>query len=195
MRVRLNRVWQSLDFRPTKEVAMRVYRYVGPAEILESVAGGLVGAPLLSMADLAQWIASARQKPDPYGMVVATFVIDRTGLLRVADRHSEHVACAGGEPVLSAGEISFELSGAGPQIVAVTNQSTGYCPEPESWAAVAAALNSAKLDFRGPDRFEPAFEFRRCPSCKTINLVREEIFLCGVCDAALPVWWNLAEGE
>jgi hypothetical protein len=181
------------EFCSAKEFVMRLYQYVGPAEILKSVDGGPIGVPLLSMAALFQWIVSAGQQHDPYGMVIATFVIDETGVLRVSDRHSEHVACAGGKPVRSAGEISFDLSEVKPQIVAVTNQSTGYCPELESWDAVAVALNRAKLDFRGPDRFEPAFEFRRCPACKTINLVREEVFVCSVCDADLPVWWNLAE--
>ena len=35
-----------------------------------------------------------------------TFVIGVDGVLRVADRRSEHVACAGGGDVLSAGELT-----------------------------------------------------------------------------------------
>jgi hypothetical protein len=38
-------------------------------------------------------------------------VIDAKGNLLLAERCSEHVACAGGGPVLSAGEIFFRVSG------------------------------------------------------------------------------------
>ena len=126
------------------------------------------------------------------GRFIATFVIDGDGLLRVADRRSEHVACAGGEPVRSAGEITFELTGRSPRIDAITNQSTGYCPEPQSWEAVAIALNVANLDYRGLDGFEPALEFRRCVSCSIINIAKNNVFRCSVCDAHLPASWNFS---
>ncbi|MBF0289995.1 MAG: hypothetical protein HQM14_19435, partial [SAR324 cluster bacterium] len=57
--------------------------------------------------------------------------------LLLAPQRSEHVACAAGRDVLSAGQMAFD-----PETVSleeVTNQSTGYCPEPESWDAVAMA--------------------------------------------------------
>jgi hypothetical protein len=80
---------------------------------------------------------------------VATFVIDLNGDLLVADRRSEHVACAGGGPVLSAGEMFFLVEEDRVEVTDVSNQSTGYCPEPSSWPGVAAALDrigSAILD-------------------------------------------------
>ncbi|MER8098135.1 hypothetical protein [Streptomyces goshikiensis] len=42
-----------------------------------------------------------------------TFVIDSVGVPRVAPRRSEHVVCAGGGPVLGAGEIVEALDAAG----------------------------------------------------------------------------------
>src|SRR5918911_838983 len=65
--------------------------------------------------------------------------------LRLAARRTEHVACAQGAPVLAAGEIRFTRADVLPQVLEITNQSTGYCPEPESWPAVAAALSAIGL--------------------------------------------------
>jgi len=65
-------------------------------------------------------------------LLIVTFVIDQSGTLLVADRQSEHVACAGRQPVLSAGEMTFLVSGKVVEMAEVSNQSTGYCPEPES---------------------------------------------------------------
>lgn len=170
----------------------RAYQYVGPKDIAEGVAGAPEGALILNGTDIVQWIRETRQEPDADGLFVATFVIDDDGLLRIADRRSEHVACAGGKPVRSAGEITFELTGRGPRIAAITNQSTGYCPEPRSWEAVAIALDVAKIDYQGLDGFDPAFEFRRCVSCASINLVKNNVFRCSLCDAHLPVCWNFS---
>src|SRR5262249_34976537 len=169
---------------------MPVYRYVGPKDIAQMAAGTPKGALILSASDITRWISETHQKPDADGAIIATYVIDDDGSLRIADRRSEHVACAGGKPVRSAGEITFELTGRHPRIAAVTNQSTGYCPEPQSWEAVATALNAAKLDYQGPDWFEPAFEFRRCLSCASINVVKNNVFRCSICDAPLPTCWN-----
>jgi hypothetical protein len=118
-----------------------------------------------------------------------TFVVDDQGVLRVGDRHSEHVACAGGAPVLAAGEMTFRLAGRSISAVGVTNQSTGYCPEPESWAAVAEALNKAGI--AGPAAYTTAFIFRRCEHCGQINLVKDAVFDCAVCGSALPAHWNV----
>jgi hypothetical protein len=172
--------------------SMQVYQYVGPKHIAQRVAGVPEGALILSVADVTRWISETHQKADADGMIVATFVIDDGGSLRIADRRSEHVACSGGKPVRSAGEITFELAERRLRIAAITNQSTGYCPEPHSWKAVAAVLNAAKLDYQGPDRFEPAFEFRRCVSCASTNLVKNKEFRCSVCDARLPNCWNFS---
>ncbi len=68
--------------------------------------------------------------------------------------------------------------------------STGYCPEPESWPAVAAALDKAGI--RHPNKFTRAFLFRRCENCKQTNIVKEDNFTCAVCGTELNKEWNLA---
>jgi hypothetical protein len=155
---------------------MRRYRYVGPEEI--RARGGAVGTPIRERADL-----------DPFATgAPLTFVIDTAGVLRVADRRSEHVACAGGGDVMSAGELTAERSRSGCIVVAVSNQSTGYCPERESWPSVAAALDAAGIPHPGCFTFEAVF--RRCPSCGERNLVKDDWFECAMCGSALPEEWN-----
>ena len=80
-------------------------------------------------------------------------------------------------------------TGAGLEVVEVSNQSTGFCPEPESWPAVAAALDG--LGIRHPGRFTQEVIFRRCPACGERNVVKDGWFACGACGADLPKDWNL----
>ena len=71
------------------------------------VAGSPIGKRIQSVSELSDWIAQTKKEPNVRELIPATFVIDVEGYLRVADRHSEHIACTGGQPVLSAGEIFF----------------------------------------------------------------------------------------
>lgn len=89
-------------------------------------------------AFLADWLS--RREPDERAEPF-TFVVTLNGSLRLAPRRSEHVALAAGDAVLAAGEMTFEPEGAGWRVAEVTNQSTGFCPDPDSWPAVAAALD------------------------------------------------------
>jgi hypothetical protein len=109
--------------------------------------------------------------------------------LRLAARRTEHVACAQGAPVLAAGEIRFTRADAMPQVREITNQSTGYCPEPESRPAVAAALET--IGIARPDAYTQEFVFRRCTQCGQLNIVKDDWIYCGACDAALPSTWNI----
>jgi hypothetical protein len=154
----------------------RDYRYVGPAEVLAAAGPLNMGRAALARKDI------------PGGDEPFTFVIDLEGTLRLAPRRSEHVACAGGRPVLSAGEITFERGAQGPEVTSASNQSTGYCPEPSSWPAVAAALD--RIGVPHPGRFTDEFTFRRCPRCGERNLVRDGDFGCAICGADLPLTWN-----
>ncbi|MEN0068198.1 MAG: hypothetical protein AAGA48_39110 [Myxococcota bacterium] len=163
------------------------YFYVGPPEIRERVKDLPHGALIRSPTDALQWLKAAGAKPSD--VTIATWVVDAEGGLRLADRHSEHVACAGGGPVRSAGEIGLSYHH-GVDVVSITNQSTGFCPEPRSWPAVADALRHAGLE--PPNGFDPAFEFRRCPSCHAINLIKDDHYFCG-CGAELPRAWNFLE--
>jgi hypothetical protein len=72
--------------------------------------------------------------------------------------------------------------------VGASNQSTGYCPDPDCWPAVAAALDRAGIPH--PGRFTVEVIFRRCPSCGERNLVKDDWFVCALCEAELPREWN-----
>jgi hypothetical protein len=80
------------------------------------------------MDDLIRWSGAFLPPGRVRGTVPATFIIATEEQLWVADRRSEHVACANGLDVLAAGEIIFERSGNRIHADEVTNQSTGYCP-------------------------------------------------------------------
>jgi hypothetical protein len=166
-----------------------LYRYVGPKKIAERVRSAPPGTRVASPEDVRRWIRQTDQDVDAAGNVVATFIIDEDGWLRIADRRSEHVACAGGSPVRSAGEMTFTVRRNKVSVTWVTNQSTGYCPERDSWPAVEAAL--ARAGIAGPEGFRQAFDFRRCPRCGSINIVKDGFFECGACLTPLPEEWNL----
>ncbi len=168
----------------------KLYPYVGPLSIATRLAGQEAGWPIHSSFDIRRWIRRTGQVPDQQGQVTATFVIDEYGTLRIADRRSEHVACSGGKPVLSAGEITFALTPNHVNVEWVTNQSTGFCPEPESWPAVAAALSGVGIE--APLRFSQEFAFRRCTNCGTVNIVKDNYFVCEVCSTGLPAEWNVS---
>jgi hypothetical protein len=167
----------------------RLYSYVGPTEIAAKLRDSSPGTPIHSIIDVLQWIRVTGAELDESGTVTATFVVDENGILRLADRRSEHYACAAGGPVQSAGEITFSVTGGNVVVVWITNQSTGYCPEPESWPAVEAALKLAGI--AAPCGFSQVMLFRRCRNCGSINIVKDAVFACEVCSLALPPGWNL----
>jgi hypothetical protein len=163
---------------------MNGYRYVGPADL--NATSGPGGRRIGCVADFAEWIAAQTpaELAEPF-----TFVVDTDGLLRLAPRRSEHVACAGGGSVLSAGEMSFHRESGRWTVEDVSNQSTGYCPDTSSWPAVAHALDRAGLGH--PAHFTHEVVFRCCPHCHEHNIVREDDYVCVFCDAALPEDWNM----
>ncbi|AFY53022.1 hypothetical protein Riv7116_0419 [Rivularia sp. PCC 7116] len=165
-----------------------MYKYVGAEEIRETTAHLPPGSRILSTNDIDDWIRETKQQVDASGLIAATFVVDCEGYLIIADRHSEHIACAGGKRVLSAGEIFFQKFKNDLEIAEITNQSTGFCPEPESWQHVANALNLIKIPY--PSSFNVEFIFRRCFACSQINIVKDNIFICSVCKVKLPQKWN-----
>ncbi|WP_314251421.1 hypothetical protein [Streptomyces sp. DSM 40907] len=163
------------------------YRYVGPAGLRALVRPEGEGRSIRSAAEFEDWASgpAAAELSEP-----VTFVVDRAGVLRLAPRRSEHVVCAGGGTVLSAGEITFGRESGRWMVRAVSNQSTGYCPDTSSWPAVADALDAAGLGLR-PVGFTHEVVFRRCPDCAQLNIVRDEHFVCVFCDASLPPAWNV----
>ena len=166
----------------------KLYPYVGPKHIAGRARSDSPRSRIASQADALDW-ASTQGDPNPDESFTATFVVLPDGLW-VADRRSEHVACARGAAVLSAGEMTFAGGSQRDdiEVVDVTNQSTGYCPEPSSWASVAAALDAAGIAH--PTSFTAEMVFRRCPACGTTNIVKDGWFVCAVCGADLPQEWN-----
>ncbi|MER5918558.1 hypothetical protein ABT124_52245, partial [Streptomyces sp. NPDC001982] len=163
---------------------------VGPVDLKAEVRPGSGGCRIGSAADFDSWVTerSAAELVEPF-----TFVVGTDGALRLAPRRSEHVACASGGLVLSAGEISF-TSEAGRWVVGdVSNHSTGYCPDVSSWSAVAQALDGVGLGH--PSSFTHEVVFRRCPGCQERNIVREDDFVCVFCGSDLPEAWNVDPAE
>jgi hypothetical protein len=172
-----HRVRQAKPFAPSNGFgAMRRYRYVGPEHLLKDTF--VEGKAIRRSEDLIPLLEAGTM----------TFIVSTDGTLRVADRHTEHVSCAKGQDVLSAGELEAVAEGRAVRILQISNQSTGYCPEPESWSAVAAALDKAGI--LHPNAFTFAAVFRRCPQCGQRNLVKDNWYECGVCGAELPREWN-----
>ncbi|WP_406359250.1 hypothetical protein OHB56_32305 [Streptomyces sp. NBC_01635] len=164
----------------------RSYRYVGPVELKTAVRPGSGGCRISSAAEFGNWAAgrSAAELAEPF-----TFVVSTDGVLRLAPRRSEHVACADAEMVLSAGEIEFVREADRWAVREVSNQSTGYCPDTGSWSAVARALDDVGLE--RPSGFTHEVVFRRCPDCQEHNIVREDDFVCVFCGSNLPETWNM----
>ncbi|MFG2823756.1 hypothetical protein ACGFX4_30570 [Kitasatospora sp. NPDC048365] len=167
----------------------RTYRYVGPADVRAATVGAPAGTQLRTAEDLANWLVRlpAGELAEPF-----TYVVDPAGVLRLAPRRSEHVACAAGQRVLAAGEIGFGRVGGRWVVEQVSNQSTGYCPDVVSWPAVARALDRVGID--RPEGFTHAVVFRRCTACGECSVVRDGHFVCVFCDAKLPPGWNVDPG-
>ena len=162
-----------------------IYAYVGPAEILRN-SQSPEGVAIPSAKALRDWLrdnSDARSEG-------ATFVVGVDRLLRLAARRSEHVACAGRSEVLAAGEMRFALRGELIEVVEVSNQSTGFCPAVDCWDDIARALAFEGVTV--PPTFTRPIDFRRCPRCAEINLVKDSWFVCVFCDQDLPREWNVS---
>jgi hypothetical protein len=169
---------------------LHAYRYIGPADLLDLVshAPDIHVRRIGCAADVAAWAQQTRQTLGPEGEVTATYIIDRERVLWIGERRMEHVVVARGEPVLMAGELTFELT-VKPCVIGASNQSTGFCPEPSGWEHLRHALNVAGIAH--PGALTRAFEFRRCEKCGMLQLVKDNDFYCAACDVRLPDQWNV----
>ncbi|MGI4787763.1 MAG: hypothetical protein ACRYFS_02820 [Janthinobacterium lividum] len=166
-----------------------VYFYIGAACLNDPKLFETARSLIQCEHDLLNELYSTKS-PTSNIPVVLTYIVDTDGQLWVADRHSEHIACARGKSVLSAGEMTIEIDHKKVIVIDVTNQSTGYCPEPESWPVVDLVLNKAGIEH--PNNFTRAFIFRLCDNCGQINVVKEYDFTCAVCGNELNQKWNFA---
>lgn len=158
-----------------------VYPYIGDADLVEHL--DTDRQCVENGADVQRWAARTGQGFDRENQITTTFIVDVDGRLWIADRCSEHVACARGGSVLAAGEMTFQFDVGQVSVAAVSNQSTGYCPLPDCWPAVAQALHSAALPH--PGAWTSVFLFRICTACGQKNLIKEQDFTCGVCQSSL----------
>ena len=168
----------------------RLYAYVGPPEILDASRSANSGVVIEKHEELLEWLSSNSADASVEGSLTATIVIDKNGDLRLAPRRSEHVACAAGGPVLSAGEMTFSTTG---EAIDVNNHSTGFCPEPESWPACEEALDRLGIDH--PNGFTKQVVFRLCPKCNERNVVKDDWFSCDLCGSDLPKDWNFQTAD
>ncbi|MDX2007306.1 MAG: hypothetical protein SFU83_18855 [Meiothermus sp.] len=179
-------IFPALDFLALVEESKQ-YSYVGspdrltldpPADLTE----------VYEKSDFALWAKRNGWTIKPNLEVITTFILDTQAVLWIADRRSEHVACAKGKPVLAAGELTLEWMDGEPAITQITNQSTGYCPEFSCWSVLEAALKIVEVRF--PLHFTAEFEFRRCDHCQAINVIKNGVFECLECGSKLSSSWN-----
>ncbi|MEU0087586.1 hypothetical protein [Streptomyces sp. NPDC006274] len=159
----------------------RRYGHVDRPEIWRGAQGAPQGRIVRSAEDFHAW--AGERDPAEFAEP-STYVVDVDGLLRLAARRSEHVACAGRDSVRAAGEVAFRRDGGGWAVAEVSNQSTGYCPDPDCRPSVAAALDRAGV--ARPERFTHEIVFRRCTGCGEVSIVREGDFVCVLCGQDLP---------
>ncbi len=168
---------------------VKLYTYAGPEAIAERAKSlNIERTHVQSAAIVADWIK--REKPAE--TATYTYIVNQSGQLWISSRHSEHVACACGGPVQAAGEVTFGMEDGVVEAVYTSNQSTGFCPEPSCWPALAAALDDAGI--LRADGFELRCVFRRC-ECGQTNIVKDEVYECGVCQRPLPQHWNYDRAE
>lgn len=166
--------------------SMSGYSYVGPAHLIGENSHR---RHITCAHDLEQWFTEHRSECDAEGYVPATYIVDLQERLWIADRRSEHVACAHGQPVLAAGELFIEKDGKWFHIARISNQSTGFCPPVTTWESVKNLLDQMKVGH--PDSFDPACEFRRCEGCGQRQIVKDADFSCSFCGQDLPPVWNI----
>lgn len=165
----------------------RLFPYRGPSRLVPASGArpaGVVVETALQFADLADDPSQERLGD---GSVAFTYVVDQSNSLRVANRRSEHVVCAGGEPVLAAGELFVTPGRKGSWVVRASNFSNGYMPSEDSFMALKLALERARLP--APKGFDPAIAYRYCGRC--MEAVIAETGACRVCQAALALKWDL----
>lgn len=166
----------------------REYTYVGSQKISQLLFETSRRCLIAHADDILQWVRQTQQQIESDHTITATFIINTDQQLWIADRRSEHVVCAAGGNVLSAGEITFAIAARSIAVTEITNQSTGYCPEPESWQIVERVLDHIGLTH--PDGFTHEFLFRRCEVCGCTNIIKDSWFECAVCGSPLSSQWN-----
>jgi hypothetical protein len=169
-----------------------VYSYVGEHEYSAGGEGDTAEETrqrIASADEISAWVGKHGEEAEFDRSVPACYIVDTDYEFWIASRFSEHVTLAKARPVLAAGEVFFGEDGGVATVERITNQSTGYCPEPSSFKIAEFVL--AKLKIPHPEEFDPAFQFRWCKPCGNIEIVKDGDFTCLMCGEELPEEWNL----
>lgn len=167
---------------------MKLYHYVGSSSIRASAS---LDTPRHSVSDatsIVTWAAQHLGFTSRDHQITFTYVVQPPSQLYLADRRSEHVACARGGAVLTAGEITFERDGSDLLLTETSNLSTGFCPESTSWPALSSAL--VAVGFPAIEGFTQPFEFRFCVPCQQTCVIKDDAYECLSCFGSLPREWN-----
>jgi serine/threonine protein kinase len=174
--------------RPSRGLGVRRYEYVGPPEVLKGAAEGKEPGDLVLRAnDVRAWALRTDQRPDGEGLIRATYTIGAEGdaargRLRVRARGlRERRPRARGRRGLVRGRPPVGDGRADRQLL------DGLLPRADLLAAVERVLDAAGIG--RPSRFSKALLFRRC-RCGQRNVVKDDHFVCALCDADLPAEWN-----
>lgn len=73
-------------------------------------------------------------------------------------------------------------------VTGIRTLSTGFFPEPYSWIAVEKTLNDVGIENSG--KFTTTFIFQRCTAFGGTNVVKENWFFGGDCNAELDKEWD-----
>jgi hypothetical protein len=119
------------------------------------------------------------------------FIVELRHRLWLAPRGSEHVACAAGLDVLAAGEMGFLNVTGRWRVREVTQPLHRILPGARVVASGRHALDHGGIPH--PHRYTGQVTFRRCMNCRCTNIVRDEVFVCALCDKALPTHWNFGD--
>lgn len=167
---------------------MKLYKYVGPSGIRARADFDTPRHLVVDARGILAWATEMAGLTSKDRELTFTYVVLPVARLFLADRRSEHVACARGSAVVTAGEITFERHGSGLILAEISNLSTGYCPEPGSWPVINEAL--VRAGFPSIRGFTHPFEFRFCAPCAQTCVIKDHAFICPACSGDLPREWN-----
>ena len=167
---------------------MKLYDYVGPASIRASASFDTPRHAVRDSKGIVVWATERLGFTNRDRQMTFTYVVQPLAQLYLADRRSEHIACARGGAVLTAGEITFERHGSDLILIETSNLSTGFCPESTSWPSLSVALVTA--GFPAIECFTQPFEFRLCVTCQQTCVIKDDTYDCPSCFGSLPRDWN-----
>ncbi len=156
----------------------RTYNYVVSRRIAEQAEAPISRLAPATPDDIRSWSLAPNN-----GNLELTFVVDPRGQLWLSIDTASMSPARADSPYSLLASCVPRVTPQQVAVVSVSNQSTGYCPEPDCWPAVRDALRNAGLE--SPNEFTHAFDFRRCVSCSGINILKDGMPDCPSCGTEL----------